>query len=195
MKKYKIVLISISVALLASGCGSDNLIKKGVKALNKEDYSLAKECFNEVIETEKDIKPDKDKNLVIWSNNMSEAYKGLGIAYYESGEYDKALEAYIESENFDGTRTPSMYRNMARCAKEIKEYSSACEYAKTGLELINTGKEEKNMDLVKDMYIILIESLEADGNFDEALEWVNEYDDEFPGDPGVEKEIMFLETR
>ena len=195
MKKYGVVLVSLISMVAISGCsGSTAYLKDGAKALEKGKYSEAVDCFDKMIEIESEKEPESEKKNKIWSNNMSEAYKGLGIAYFETKDYEKALEAYLESIKLEGEKSASMYRNIAVCAKETGNTTMAEEYAKKGVELLNDSKEE-NTELKKDMYIILIESFEADGNYKEALNWAYEYDEAFPGDKDIEKEIKFLKTR
>ena len=196
MKRYNVILLSMTVALIAAGCGNNNkILNKGVKALEKENYSAAVESFEEMIKAESEEKPKNDKQEKIQSNNLSEAYKGLGVAYFELKEYDKALDSYVKCDGLEGTKTPSMYRNMAICANEINEYSSAAEYAEKGIDVIKEDEESAEPEIKKELYFLLIQSLEKDGNWEEALSWAEGYSEMFPDDKDVEKEIEFLKTR
>lgn len=186
----------MAVSLMTAGCGNNNsILNKGVKALKNEDYSLAVDRFEEMIKAETNENPKNEKQEKIQSNNLAEAYKGLGMAYFELKDYDKALDSYIKCDELEGRKTPSMYRNMALCAQESKEYASAAEYAEKGIDLIEKNEESEEPEIKKDLYLIIIQSLESDGNWKEALEWAKAYNERFPEDKDVEKEIMFLETR
>ena len=186
----------MTAAIAVSGCGNNNkFLNKGVKALEKENYSEAVECFEEMIDAESKEEPKNDKQKKIQSNNLSEAYKGLGMAYLEMKDYEKALDSYIKCEESEGTKTASMYRNMAVCAMELEQYASAAEYAEKGIEVIKEDEESEEPEIKKDLYLIMIQSLESDGRWNEALSWAEGYKEMYPDDKDVDKEIMFLETR
>ena len=196
MKKCKVVLLLLSTVLVLSGCGNNNsYLKKGVKALEHEKYSEAVQYFEEMIEAESKHKPNNDKKKLIWENNLFEAYKGIGISYFETKEYDKALEAFEKCIELEGTKTPVMYRNMAVCAKMTSDYNKATEYAEDALRLISEDKDFDNNEIREELYFIVIQNYEANGDFDSALDWAEEYNELYPGNKDMEKEIMFLQTR
>lgn len=196
LRKCKVVLLLLSAVLVLSGCGNNNsYLKKGVKALEHENYSEAVQCFEDMIEAEKEYEPKKDKQKLVQENNLFEAYKGIGTAYFETKEYDKALEAFEKCMKLEGTKTPVMYRNIAVCASMTSDYKKATEYAEDALSLISENKDFDNDEIREELYFIVIQNYEADGDFDSALDWAEEYNEFYPGNEDMEKEIMFLQTR
>ena len=73
MKKI-VILITL---LLLTGCAGS--MKNGVELLEAGKYDAAVEVF------QKDIKKKR---------NLDEAYRGLGIAYFELEDYEAAVEAF-----------------------------------------------------------------------------------------------------
>ena len=183
-----------------SGCiGSHDYLKDGVKALENSEYDKAIESFNTMIEEESEDKPKNEKKQKIQENNLFEAHKGLAISYFELEEYDKALESYKKADEYDGTKSESMYRNMADCAQQLDMPEEAVTYAEKGLNLSSDSEEDSEekvpSDIRKDLYYIIIKNNEDQGKWAEALEAAKGYAVEFPDDSEMEKEITFLETR
>jgi len=92
-----------AAALLAAGlvCGCANPQKEGVEALEEGNYEEAEARFSEL--TEKGGKEG------------AAGYRGLGMVYYETEEYQKALEAF-ETAAESGIRPDvQMYNLMAVC--------------------------------------------------------------------------------
>ena len=193
MKKYRIVLLTLISIMAIAGCSSNkNFLKDGEKALENKDYTYAVNCFDDMIEATLKEEPKNEKENKIQDNNISEAYKGLGIAYFELEEYDKALNAYEEADKYEVTKTAVMYRNMAVCAEKIEEYDKAVIYGERGLE---STLDKDSSEIRKDLYYVIIKSYEVQGNWEDAYNVALRYNEEFPGDADMEKDIVFLETR
>ena len=80
MKKGKTAGIGavILAACLLGGCS--NALSDGIRALEDGEYEEARDYFQSAVEE------DGDKT--------AEAYRGLGMAYYEMEDYSPALEAF-----------------------------------------------------------------------------------------------------
>ena len=200
MKKCRVVLLSVVSVMALSGCiGSHDYLKDGVKALENSEYDKAIESFSTMIDEESEDKPKNEKKQKIQENNLFEAHKGLAISYFELEEYDKALESYKVVDEYDGTKSESMYRNMAVCAQHLDMQEEAVTYAEKGLKAESAAEEDSDKkvpsDIRKDLYYIIIKNNEDQGKWAEALEAAKEYTVEFPDDSEMEKEITFLETR
>ena len=78
-------MTATAAALLAAGmiCGCSNPQKAGVKALEEGNYEEAETQFTELTEES--------------GKDGAEGYRGLGMVYYETEEYQKALEAFETS--------------------------------------------------------------------------------------------------
>ena len=73
--RKKKVIIGILVALCMTVTGCAGSVKKGTKYLEEKDYKNAEVEFQDAV--------DKKKNL-------GEAYRGLGLCYWEQKKYEKA---------------------------------------------------------------------------------------------------------
>ena len=71
--KYSLVMLLLAVMLATSGCTS--IVKEGTELLEEGNYTEAAEKFQESV--------DKGKDL-------GEAWRGLGICYWEEEDYEKA---------------------------------------------------------------------------------------------------------
>ena len=92
--RKKKVIIGILVALCMTVTGCAGSVKKGTKYLEEKDYKNAEVEFQDAV--------DKKKNL-------GEAYRGLGLCYWEQKKYEKAEKA-LEKALKNGTEeTATLY--------------------------------------------------------------------------------------
>ncbi|MCI5649632.1 MAG: tetratricopeptide repeat protein [Fusicatenibacter sp.] len=84
MKKPRIIMFCMLLCLLIAGCENrdSELYEQGMAALEKEDYVTSIAMFQGAVEA---------------GERLAESYRGKGIAYLNSGEYEKALEAFENS--------------------------------------------------------------------------------------------------
>ena len=73
-RKKKVILVALCMTV--TGCAGS--VKKGTKYLEEKDYKNAEVEFQDAV--------DKKKNL-------GEAYRGLGLCYWEQKKYEKAEKA------------------------------------------------------------------------------------------------------
>ncbi len=69
-------------ALLLCACGKKNetdYVKTGYEKLEEPDYAAAEQCFNQAVND---------------GDDLTMAYRGLGICYMNKGDYEDALEAF-----------------------------------------------------------------------------------------------------
>lgn len=172
MKKFRwILLIAISSILL--GCASN--IKTGITYLEEENYEEAIACF------EKEITEKK---------NLGEAYRGLGIAKYELGEYEAAVDAFKNALENKTEATATIYSLMAASYLQMEDYESALDYYNDALEMKDCKEEMKKEILYNE--IAIYQEL---GVWDTLKEKVAEYVESYPEDDRMEKTLEFLETR
>lgn len=172
MKKFRwILLIAISSILL--GCASN--IKTGITYLEEENYEEAIACF------EKEITEKK---------NLGEAYRGLGIAKYELGEYEAAVDAFKNALENKTEATATIYSLMAASYLQMEDYESALDYYNDALEMKDCKEEMKKEILYNE--IAIYQEL---GVWDTLKEKVAAYVESYPEDDRMEKTLEFLETR
>ncbi len=172
MKKIRWILL-IAIASMLLGCASN--IKTGITYLEEKNYEEAIECF------EKDIAEKK---------NLGEAYRGLGIAKYELGEYEAAVDAFKNALENKTEATATIYSLMAASYLQMEDYESALDYYNKALEMKDCKEEMKKEILYNE--IAIYQEL---GVWDTLKEKVAEYVESYPEDDRMEKTLEFLETR
>ena len=174
-----------AAALLAvymlSGCA--DAIKDGTKALKEGRYEEAQELFQEAA-------GDAD------DKTAAEAYRGLGMAYYEQEEYTSALEAFQTALDKGGEQTVQIYNLMGICGMKTSDYGSALGYFQSGLAMADTSAgEDTDAGLIQEMRYNEIVCYEQTADWESAKQKISEYLADYPGDETAEKEAEFLETR
>lgn len=172
MKKIRwILLLAVSSMLL--GCTSN--IKDGITCLEEEKYEAALECF------EKDIAEKK---------NLDEAYRGMGIAQYELGDYSAAIDAFQNALDNETEKTATIYNLMGACCMQLNEYEDALDYYEKALEM-----EDCTEELAQEIQFNEIAIYQELSDWDTLKEKVSAYIENYPEDNRMDKTAEFLETR
>lgn len=175
MKKVKIRAICIGIlgAILLVGCTSN--IKDGIMYLEADNYEAAGDAF------EKDITEKK---------NLDEAYRGLGIAQYELGNYTEAAKA-LEDALENGTKeTATIYNMLGASYLQVDEYETALEYYDKAL-----GMKDCKEPIKQEILFNQIAIYQQLGDWDTLKEKVFAYVENYPDDKRMDKTVEFLETR
>ena len=173
--RKKKVIIGILVALCMTVTGCAGSVKKGTKYLEEKDYKNAEVEFQDAV--------DKKKNL-------GEAYRGLGLCYWEQKKYEKAEKA-LEKALKNGTEeTATLYNILGICDLELDKPEKAVYYFENGQELSGVGKE-----LLKEMAYNLVVAYEKAGDYQSAKEKLDSYLKANPDDKKALKEQEFLNTQ
>lgn len=184
MKKGKTAGVFVAAAMavcMLGGCA--DALKDGTGALEAGQYEEARDIFESAAEQEEGEK-------------SAEAYRGLGMAYYEMEEYGSALEAFQTALDKGAEQTVQIYNLMGICAMNVDDYENALEHFQSGLALAETSSEEEtDTDLIREMRYNEIVCLEQTADWESAKQKAAEYLQDYPGDEAVEKEAEFLETR
>lgn len=183
VKKGKIA--GIGAAVLLAACmlgGCSNALKDGTRALENGEYEEARDYFQSAVNED--------------GETSAEAYRGLGMAYYEMEDYGSALEAFQTALDKGAEQTVQIYNLMGICAMNVSDYESALEHFQSGLALADTASgSETDTDLIREMRYNEIICYERIADWESAKQKAAEYLEEYPGDEAVEKEAEFLETR
>ncbi|MBP3462029.1 MAG: tetratricopeptide repeat protein [Tyzzerella sp.] len=169
MKKI-VILITL---LLLTGCAGS--MKNGVELLEAGKYDAAVEVF------QKDIKKKR---------NLDEAYRGLGIAYFELEDYEAAVEAFELALEHETKETAVFCSFLGASYLETEDYDKALDVYERGLACKDLTEE-----LEQEIQFNLIAVYERMGNWDAAKKQMDKYVKKYPNDSRVEKEAEFLETR
>ena len=119
------------------------------------------------------------------------------MVYYETEEYQKALEAF-ETAAESGIRPDvQMYNLMAVCAMQTEQYGPALEYIRSGLALADSASadEQPSEELTREMKFNEIVCCERQADWAGAKQKVTEYLEAYPDDEAAQKEAEFLATR
>lgn len=170
----------LSVFMLA-GCA--DALADGTKALESGRYEEAQSLFQTAAE-------DEDRETA------AQAYRGLGMVYYEQKEYSSALEAFQSALDRGAGQTVQNYNLMGICAMKTDDYENALGYFQSGLALADTSSgESSDAELIQEMRYNEIVCYERTADWESAKQKVSEYLEDYPGDETAEKEAEFLETR
>ena len=172
MKYWKTLVPVLVLGIFLTGCSA---CKKGVEYLGQGEYALAEEAFQKAIDKEQDVE---------------EAYRGLGIAYWEEQEYEQCAEALKSALGYGATQTSTICAMIANCEMELENYEEAAKFYVLGIECNDAGD-----DLMQEMEFNLIAAYEKQGELELAKDKLAEYVVKYPEDEKAAKEALFLETR
>ena len=172
MKKFRWMLLVVATMLMV-GCGAN--VNNGIELLEEENYEEAIKCF------EKDIEKGK---------NLAEAYRGLGLAKYELGEYEEAVEALENASKNKTEKNATFYSLMADSYMQVGEYERALAYySKAAM------REEITPELKQENAFNEIAIYQELGEWDIVKEKAEAYVKAYPDDDRMDKTMEFLETR
>ncbi len=194
--KYVLTFVFLSMCLLC-GCAG-NKVGEGTKLLEKKDFEGAIEVFEQVLAEKKSTDVQK-----------AEAYRGLGMAYYELEQYDKAEESLSKALEAGGEATPALYNLIGISAMRQGDYEAALAAFEEGIKLPESGErkeqgtffwqEERHAvdysEVIREMCYNRIVCYEKIVDWQQAYQAATEYLDKYPDDADVAHEAEFLETR
>ena len=172
-KYKKNIVFFMALLFILTGCAGN--IKDGVSLLKEEKYEQAVEVF------QKDVNKER---------NLDEAYRGLGIAYFELEDYEEALEAFELALKHETKDTAVLYSFLGASYLETEAYEKALDTYERAL-----ASKDLTGELEQEIQFNLIAVYENMGNWDAAKKQMKMYVDKYPDDSRVEKEAEFLETR
>ncbi len=172
MRRWYSLVLAMSVCLLTA-CQSN--LKDGTVYLEDKQYEKAIVCFEEEIADEK---------------NQKEAYRGIGIARYELGEYEAAITAFESALSHGAKETANLYHLMAESYYGLQQYDKALEFYGKVLSMEDCTDELRQGVRFNEIAIYLEQS-----NWELAKEKVAAYVTDYPEDSRMDKTAEFLETR
>lgn len=174
MKKIQSLLLILMLASILAGCGSRSY-KQGMEELEKGNYKEAAVLLEEYVE----------KN-----DEAADAFRGLGMAYWEQEEYEKARDAFKSALDNGAEKTGALYSFLGNCELKLSHPEEALKYYEEGLKL-----EGNSNELTQEMKFNSIAACEQMKDWEGAKERLASYTEEYPDDKEAMKEAEFLETR
>lgn len=171
--KKRWLSILILCCLLLAGCG--NAVKEGTALLEEGKMDEAQEKFETSIEKEKDL---------------GEAYRGLGICYWEKSDYTKAMAAFEKALDNGAEQMATLYNMLGICALKTNNAEKAVSYFVKGQE-----QSDAEGELLQEMAFNEIAGYEQLGKYSEAKQKLELYVSAYPDDETAAKELEFLNTQ
>lgn len=152
------------LVLLLTGCGdkqADQDYADGMAALKKQEYDVAIEEFNQVIES---------------GERLPEAYRGLGIAWLEKESYPEAIAAFSRSLNNMDDPEESFEKDVMYYLAESRLAQGDVEKAiQVYGDILKKGEEPQAFFLRGKTYMQQKEYEKAGKDFDRALKDCKDY--------------------
>ena len=192
------ICILIAAVLVVAGVlvfgnkGKD--IEEGTKLLEQGKYKEASEVFNTYLKEH----TGADEDDVFY---QAEASRGLGMAYYELKQYDKAIEFLNKAADLGGEMTPALYNLIGISAMNLEDYDSALTAFEKGCQLPATsvytdadGKEQTAdyTAVIQEMQFNRIVCFEKKLDWASAKAEMETYQTLYPDDETAKKEAEFL---
>lgn len=189
----KIRKIRLGIFILAAGCllsGCENALEDGTDLLRKGDYQEAITVFEQITEGNKS------------KGNVAEAYRGIGIAYYELEEYETAGSNLQKALEEGGTETPTIYHLIGVCAMHLGDYDGALAAFEKGTALYQDTVPSEGTEQQADDQAALQEMLrnrvicyEKKQDWENTKAAIADYAARYPEDAEAQKEAEFWATR
>ena len=191
-----VMLLVIGVVYVLCGCGND--VKSGAKLLEEGNVEEAVSAFEQVIS-------DKKSSQL----QLAEAYRGLGMCFYELQQYDQAQDNLQKAVETGGEETPVLYHLIGVSAMHQGDFSAALSAFEKGIGLSETeetngrksgsGQDETGSaeysEMIREMYYNRVACHEKLYDWEQAYAAAKEYLEKYPDDETMQHEAEFLETR
>lgn len=190
-RKMKMLFWLTAMVCLLTAC--TNHVKDGTKYLEDGKTSEAISAFERAADEAE--KKEED---------ASEAYRGLGMAYYAEGDYEKARTNLQKALEEGALQTPIIYNLIGVCSMYLEDYDSALTAFEQGIQLPKSSVVSEGTKLEQTVdYSEVIQEMKWNrvACYEKKLDWasakaaMSEYSMEYPNDADAQKEAEFLSTR
>lgn len=175
MRRYLVMLLTVfMVSCVLAGCGSKAL-EEGLELLEAGDYEGSVDKFKEAVENDE---------------NPGDAYRGIGIARWELGQYEAARNAFESALENGAEKTATIYNFLGNCEMQLDNPKAALNYYNLGIAC-----EDCSDEMMQEMKFNEIAAYEQSGQWENARAKLAEYTEAYPDDARAAKEAEFLETQ
>lgn len=173
---------------------TEDMVKKATSLMEKERYEEAAKQFEAAVINEK-ARQEKGKDTVTESGApyITEAFRGLGMAYFSLEDYEQAgnyLRQVIEA---GGEETPVLYNMLGISAMKLEDYDAALEAFQAGTEFPAEAADDSAV--IQEMKWNRIICFEKKLDWNSAKAEMEAYMAAYPEDTSAQKEAEFLSTR
>ena len=185
-----LILLTAMVCFLTA---CTNYVKDGTELLEQGKNQEAAAAFEQAVE-------EAEKK----GENVSEAYRGLGMAYYAQEDYEAARINLQKALEEGAVQTPVIYNLIGVCSMNLEDYDSALTAFEQGVQLPESGVVSKGTKLEQTVvYSEVIQEMKRNrvACYEKKLDWAGakaamaEYSMEYPNEADAQKEAEFLSTR
>lgn len=181
------IICMLLAAFCLTGCKEKvNYIEQGTLQLEEQQFEEAVSSFQKSLEQEEEV---------------AEAYRGLGMVYYEQQDYEAARDAFSKVVDNEGDATPVLYNFIGVCALHLDDTQGALDAFQKGIVLAaqSDGKKDEDTpdyaEVVREMKFNEIVCYEKQQDWENAKSKAEAYIIEYPDDMEMQKEAEFLRTR
>ena len=181
MKRHvSFIAICMLLCLALTGCGS-KAIEEGTTYLEDGNYKKAVTKFKEAADKGQDT---------------GEAYRGIGMAKWELGEYEAALSAFQSALDNGAEKTAALYNFLGSCELKLDNPKEALNYYNLGQECDDASKELMQ-EMKYNEIVAYLSGFRMPRTYDESTvrKKLKEYVKDYPDDERGTKEAEFLETQ
>lgn len=162
---------------LLTGCAK--YVEDGTAFLQEGKYDEAIAEFEKAVEDETDL---------------GEAYRGIGIAYFEKEDYAAAVEAFSNALSNKTEKTPTIYNMMGICEMKLDNVDNALNNFRIGISVAEETKGAYD-EVLQEMEYNEVVCYERQLDWASAKTQIADYLSKYPDDVNAQKEAEFLETR
>ncbi len=138
-----------------------DLFQFGLKSLEEGDVTSMTESFQTILDLDS-------------THNLGESFYPLARAYRESGQFQRAIRAYLKALSFapDSPEATDVLFELARCYEEIGRYKEAIAYYEDFIEKQGGPPGHEVLWHLGNTAYLLAEELYSTGNLEEAREYL-----------------------
>lgn len=174
---------------------TSDMVKKAAGLLEEERYEEAAEQFEAAVINE-EARQEKGKAATVTESGVpyiTEAFRGLGMAYFSLEDYEQAGKYLQQVIELGGEETPVLYNMLGISAMKLEDYDAALEAFQAGTEL--PAEAEDYSAVIQEMKWNRIICFEKKLDWNSAKAEMGAYTAAYPEDTSVQKEAEFLSTR
>ena len=177
-----LILVIILLALGVTGrlTGTNRNVTQGLVQLEEGNPSGAALLF---------------KQAIAANRNLDMAYRGLGMARFQEGEFPGALESFNAAITNGAIETPTMRNMMGIASMNLGDYAQAIAFFEQGIQLATEFPDEDFTPVLREMRHNIVVCHQKMFNWSAARTAAESFLALYPDDLDMQRELEFLQTR